>query len=121
MVCMNGSTNKHTNLSHQYGCRAYMTTATFVAYGIFHVARRFFRADMPGTGKIELYTVEPYPGAHATALTELAWYDSTTTEDWLGYAVDGTRVASLAAAALDAVGSTTASDQEARFGLIELS
>lgn len=99
----------HVNLSAQYGVRAYMTIATFVACGIVHVARRFFRADLPGSGKIELYTVAP--GADPTL---------TINEDWLGYAVPGTRVARLAAAALDAVGSITDADQTARAAALEM-
>jgi hypothetical protein len=76
----------HTNLSGRYGCRAYMTVVTFVFSGVVHRARRFFRADMTGTGKVELYTVEPYPGEDRTSSTEFGWYESTTSEDFLGYA-----------------------------------
>lgn len=115
---MNNAT--HINLSTQYGCHAWMTVATFVVYGIVHRARRFFRADLPGTGRIELYTVAPFPGASATTMTELGWYDSTCSEDWLGYAVDGTLVARRAAMALDDAASTIAAAQAERFAGIEL-
>lgn len=48
--------SSHVCLSHQYGCRTYMTVVTFVFAGIVHRARRFFRADCASTGRIELYT-----------------------------------------------------------------
>jgi hypothetical protein len=114
------STGKHVNLSSQYGCRAYMTVATFVVCGIVHRARRFFRADMPTTGRVELYTIESYPGTAITTMTESGWYASAVSEDWLGYAVDGSRVARHAMAALDAVDSMVASDAAERAALVEL-
>ncbi len=69
---------KTFNLEHQFGCAATMTIAYFVACGLVHVARRLWRSDLPGTGKIELYTVCP--------LTPSARVDSAFSEDWLGYA-----------------------------------
>ncbi len=115
-----GLAGKHINLSHQYGCRAWMTVATFVANGIVHRARRFFRADMLESGKIELYTIESYPGAENTSMTEVGWYESTFSEDWLGYANPGTAVARRAEAALNAIDSLLAADQSERFAQIEL-
>lgn len=100
---------QHINLSAQYGCRAWMTVASFTAHGVKHVARRFFREDMETSGKIELYTVAPDRDA-----------SSAFSEDWLGYAVAGTRTASLAAAALNEVDSIIAADQAARVAGIEL-
>lgn len=85
-----------------------MTVAYFRAHGVTHVARRFFREDLPDTGRIELYTVAPDRDA-----------SSAFSEDWLGYAVPGTRAAMRAAAALDAVDSRVAADQEIRFSLME--
>ena len=110
----------HINLSSQYGCRAYMTVATFIVYGIVHRARRLFRADMPRTGKVELYTIESYPGSSYTTMTEAGWYASAVSEDWLGYAVEGTTVANRAIAALDEADSMIAAGQSERFAAIEI-
>lgn len=64
MMCMtmnitNGIDGTHVDLSAQYGCAASLTTVTFPVRGAMIRARRFFRADMPSTGGIELYTLEP--------------------------------------------------------------
>lgn len=59
----------HSDISRQYGCPATLTSAAFEAHGILHVARRLYRSDLPTSGKIELYTVEP----------------GTTTEDFFRY------------------------------------
>ena len=59
----------HTDCSRNYGCPATLTSAAFEAHGILHVARRLYRSDLPTSGKIELYTVEP----------------GTTTEDFFRY------------------------------------
>lgn len=101
---------KQISLSHQYGCIAYMTIATFVIYGVTHRARRFFRADLPGTGKIELYTISP----------DAPDQDSAFSEDWLGYANLDTLVGRRAAQALDDVDSTIARAQEERVSSIEM-
>jgi hypothetical protein len=85
---VNQIASSHTSLSGTYGCRAYMIVVTFMFAGIAHRARRFFRADMPGTGKIELYTLDPFPGVAATSCTELGWYESAMSEDFLGYVAD---------------------------------
>lgn len=53
-------------------------------------------------------------------MTEAGWVDSAFSEDWLGYAVEGTRVARLAQAALDEADSQLAADQAARASLLEL-
>lgn len=57
------------DLSVQYDCPASLTTVTFSTAAARIVARRFWRSDSPGTGKIELYTIGPD-----------GW-----TEDFLGY------------------------------------
>lgn len=78
---LNGST--HFDLSRNYGCPATMTVVTFRTKGAIIRARRFWRADMPETGKIEMYTLEPtntYSSGHNPADTTFA------TEDFLRYA-----------------------------------
>lgn len=45
--------------SNVHGYAESLTIATFKANGLDHIARRFWRADVPNTGKIELYLVEP--------------------------------------------------------------
>lgn len=109
MMNTTNTAGKHIDLSHQYGCRAWMTVAYFTVFGVQHVARRFFRADMAETGKIELYTVAPD--------RDPQW---TFSEDWLGYAVEGTRVAAVAAHALASVDSMLDADQRERFAAVEL-
>lgn len=85
----------HRDLRHQYGCAATLTTIVFFVCGVAHVARRFWREDMGITGKIELYTHEPYPGFAYTTMSRLGWYTSSVGEDFLRY---------VAATATDAVG-----------------
>lgn len=85
-----------------------------------HRARRFFREDLADTGRIELYTIERYPGPEATSMTELGWYEATTSEDWLGYAPEGSEIEGRAAAELAQAGSLVAAAQEERFAAIEL-
>jgi hypothetical protein len=84
---VNSITSAHINLSRQYGCRAYMTVVTFLFAGVVHRARRFFREDMPTTGRIELYTLEPHAGQWTTwtTCTPLGWYESAHCEDDMGY------------------------------------
>jgi hypothetical protein len=114
----------HRDLRAQYGCRAYMTVVTFIFAGVAHRARRFFREDLKGTGKTELYTLQPYPGADAASCTEFGWYSSTTTEDFLCYAADVPvcRRDRIAAVLLDAAvtGNALAMEQDARFAALEL-
>lgn len=119
--------SSHTCLSQQYGCRAYMTVVTFVFAGIVHRARRLFREDFAReTGRIELYTIEPYPGQQATHCTELGWYASTATEDFLGYvrpnAPDQGRRDRIAAVLLDAAvtGNALSMETDARFAALEM-
>lgn len=118
---------KHVNLAHQYGCAATMTVVTFLYAGIVHRARRFWREDMPTSGKVEIYTIEPYPGEQYSSVTELGWY-TYASEDFLRYArrdVPGVEVLARAlvtstleefAAALDGIGE----EQSARFAMLEL-
>lgn len=75
---------KTFNLEHQFGCAATMTVAYFVACGLVHVARRLWRSDLPGTGKIELYTIVPYNTSNMTS--DEAFVSSSFSEDWLRYA-----------------------------------
>lgn len=114
----------HEDLSGRYGCRASMTHVTFVFCGIVHRARRFFRADMPDSGKIELYTLEPYAAGWTTS-TELGWYESATSEDWVGYAAaePKSRRDRLATMLINAAisGDQLGADQEARYAAMEMS
>ena len=102
-----------THYAHtHHGYLESQTVAYFTLFGITHVARRFFREDLPTTGKVEIYTVEP--GRDPS---------SAFSEDWLGYAVPGTKSGD---AALEAVRAATAarcgdlSDVAERYALIEL-
>lgn len=117
--------SSHVDLSHQYGCRASMTSVTFVFCGVVHRARRFFRADMAAeTGTIEIYTIEPYPGAQWTLSTELGWYSSATAEDFVGYAAanPAARRDRLATMLVNAAigGDALGEEQDARFAAMEL-
>lgn len=111
----------HVDLAGRYGCRAYQTVVTFLFAGIVHRARRFFRSDMPTTGQIELYTIEPYPAGY-TNMTVLGWYDSAFSEDFLGYAAGDSRRDRLARGLIEAAlaGDGTGAEQTARFELLEL-
>jgi hypothetical protein len=98
---------------HRYGCRAFQTVATFVHCGVLHRARRFWRADHGPEKKIEIYTLEP----------GLRDPDTAFAEDWLGYAVPGTRLYAAADAALgDALLRASGAEDEtaARFAALEL-
>lgn len=117
----------HNDLTAQYGCTASMTVVTFVAHNVVHRARRFFREDLPESGKVEIYTIASYPGAEYTMSTELGWYASTTNEDWMRYAdkrnpsaVDAVALERIAAAQSATFVSTMGADQSERFALIEL-
>ena len=108
--------SKTIDLTRQYGCPACMTVAYFTIYGVPHVARRFWRSDLPGTGKIELYTYAP-------GITR----PSVTDEDWLGYANEAypTRVdvaAMVAVASVEGSGylPTAPADAARRAAAIEL-
>ena len=102
-----------THYSHSnHGYLEAQTRVTYMHAGVVHVARRFFRDDLPESGKVEVYTVAP-DRDHSSAFSE----------DWLGYAVAGTRsgdaaIAAIAAATALRVGD--ASDTEARYAAIEL-
>lgn len=93
----------------------YVESQTRVVYThdhVTHVARRFFRDDVPESGKVEVYTVAPDKDP-----------SSAFNEDWLGYAVPGTRsgdaaIAAIATAVAERCGDQ--SDTEARFAAIEL-
>lgn len=77
---MNAS--QHVILSSQYGCPATLTTVRFSYKGVAHVARRFWRRDMPSTGAVEIYLIDPTdgmedmlrcaPAVGGTALDQLA-------------------------------------------------
>jgi hypothetical protein len=112
--------SSHHDLSRQYGCHASMTVATFVLCGIVHRARRLFRADLPGTGKIEVYTIQPYQaGGH---LTEFGWYSATTNEDFFCYATpNGTSKLDRAAAMAIAMAepNTVHDGMTARYAAVE--
>jgi hypothetical protein len=120
MTTMSIPTGNQIDLSRRYGCAATMTVAYFVYAGIVHVARRLWRQDLSGTGKIELYTVSP-DRVHADSI-------SSFSEDWLGY-VDEFNPSRAHLAAMEAVaavaGSTytvhsLAASQAARYAQIEL-
>ena len=49
----------HSDLTARYGSLATLTSAYFVYSGIVHRAVRFYRSDLIGTGKIEIYTCPP--------------------------------------------------------------
>lgn len=112
----------HVELSHHYGCRAFMVTVTFLYAGIVHRARKFFRADMPSTGRIELYTIEPYQAAYTTC-TEIGWYTHGS-EDPMGYVADvpTSRRDRLAHALIERAtgGDVAGNDQSERYAAIEL-
>lgn len=117
----------HHDLSSQYDGAANLTVAYFVVCGVFHIARRFFRADMPGTGKIELYTKESYPGADFTTCTEAGWYGTAFGEDFLRYVdefnpsrVDSIAMTAIAAAAAGTYVTSVSHDATVRASLIEL-
>lgn len=112
--------SKTYSLEHQFGCAATMTIAYFVAFGLVHVARRLWRSDLVGTGKIELYTVCP--------LTPAARVDSAFSEDWLRYVdefspsrVDAMAMVAITAAAGSTYVPTHALEAIQRAGAIELS
>lgn len=120
-------TATHRDISHQYGCTATLTDVTFFYCGIVHRARRFWREDLPASGKIELYTIERYPGSDATSLTEFGWYTTTGTEDWFRYVdrfkpstVDAFAMRLIAAAISGQCADLVGEEQATRFGLIEL-
>lgn len=96
--------NGHVNLSRQYGCPATLTSASFMHKGMEHVARRFFRADMPETGRIEIYTI-----------------DHDGLEDFLRYATDvgGSQLDTAARLAVSFAASPR-EDMRARFALLEM-
>jgi len=129
MLTLNHLVPTHHDLRRQYDCAATMTVATFVVHGVAHRARRFWREDMPTSGKIELYTLSPYPGEESTSLTEYGWYSGTTCEDFLRYvdrdnpsAVDDIAIAAIRGAIAQRayLNAELERDQEARFGLLEL-
>lgn len=120
---VNQIASRHIDLSRQYGCRAFMVVVTFLFAGVAHRARKLYRADMAGTGKIELYTLEPRP-ANSNS-TMLGWYEGVASEDWLGYAAAEPtsrrdRLAALLVAQAEG-GDELGADMSARFELIELS
>lgn len=102
-----------THYAHTH--RGYLESQTRVTYthaGVTHVARRFFRDDLPESGKVEIYTVAPDRDA-----------SSAFSEDWLGYAVPGTRSGDAAIAAIQAATAQRAGDQSdtsARYAAVEL-
>jgi hypothetical protein len=106
--------NKHIDLSAQYGCKATMTVVDTVIMGIPHRLRRFWREDLPTSGKVEMYTM--CPGED---------HSSVTAEDWLGYAVAGTKQGDAAIKAVRQVIEGRAEDllgreQAARYAAIEM-
>ncbi len=119
----------HNDLSRQYGCAATMTVVTFLVHGMLHRARRFWREDMPTSGKVEIYSLEPWAGQWTT-MTEFGWYDSAMCEDWLRYASDdvsntvdsmATACIQLAIANVSAVGNMIDAAQSERFAMMEMS
>lgn len=129
MVCMTNNTviaagafeSSHTDLSAQYGCRAFLTTVTFPVRGAMIRARRFYRADMPTTGSIELYTLEPANTYCANnAPTTLAHW-TFATEDFLRIAREGFSETDRRAFHLVALAECTIpADTAERFANIEL-
>lgn len=106
--------NKHIDLSGQYGCAATMTVVDTTICGIPHRLRRFWREDLPTSGKVEMYTM--CPGED---------HSSVTAEDWLGYAIPGTKHGDQAIQAIrqaieGRAGDLLAREQAARFAGIEL-
>jgi len=112
---------KRYDLEHQYGCPAHMTVAYFEHKGVAHVARRLWRSDYLRTGRVEVYTIEPWDGRG----NETHWYGSTTREDFLRHA-DEERPTSTdvrAMLALNAVDETYTNlhvDQAKRANLLEV-
>lgn len=102
-----------THYAHTH--RGYLESQTRVVYThahVTHVARRFFRDDLPESGKVEVYTVAPDKDP-----------ESAFSEDWLGYAVPGTKSGDAAIAAIEAAVAQRAGDQSdsaERFAGIEL-
>lgn len=105
---------KHINLAHQYGCAATMTVVYIVIFGIPHCLRRFWREDMPESGKVEMYTLCPgtvNPNA----------FD----EQWLGYADPTTRHGAMAIVAMRAAREARSADElgadmSARYAMMEM-
>lgn len=102
----------HRDCSHNYGGElgqtglAHITIAYFVLAGIAHKAVRFWRHDYLKTGKIEVYTLEPFSAEH-TMCTEEGWY-AATAGDFLRYAneTNPSKVDSAAMLAIAAADST---------------
>lgn len=110
---MNATIQTATHYAHNnHGYLEAQTRVTYLHAGVVHVARRFFRDDLPESGKVEVYTVAPDRDP-----------SSAFSEDWLGYAVPGTRSGDAAIAAIQAATAQRAgdlSDTEARYAAIEL-
>jgi hypothetical protein len=79
-------TANRVDLSNQYSCEASMTTAVYYHAGVAHRAIWFFRADLPTTGKIEIYTLEPM---RDNGMTEQGWA-AFCQGDFLAYANEET-------------------------------
>ena len=81
----------HNDCSYSYGGEkgqtglATVTTVYFTYCGIVHRAIRFWRHDYLRTGKIEIYTLEPWPGLDYTSSSEEGWY-AYSSGDFFRYA-----------------------------------
>lgn len=118
-------TATHTENADQYEGGAMTTIAYFVFAGIVHRAVRFWRADFLSTGKLEIYTLEPYSAEH-TSCTALGWW-TYTAGDFLRYANESNPsrvdVAAMTAIANASKGtySNLHTEQAARFAAVEIS
>lgn len=123
MTTTNLPTATHTANADQYEGGAHTTIVYFVFAGIVHRAVRFWRADYLKTGKLEIYTLEPYSAEH-TSCTELGWY-TYTAGDFLRYAdesnpsrVDLVAMSAIAAASKGSY-SSMHTEQAARYAAME--
>lgn len=117
-------TATHTENAHNYEGGAFTTIAYFVFAGVVHRAVRFWRADFLSTGKLEIYTLEPYSVEHSSC-TALGWY-TYTAGDFLRYA-DESNPSRVGVAAMSAIANASKgtysnihTEQAARYAAMEI-